>query len=815
MKFAAKGESAVAHAGTKELVMRKLQLFVRLGSIVLGTFLSVAAAQAQNPPPQPPGARLRGWVDLHTHPLSNLGFGGKLIYGGVDIGALLAADPDCNQNVRASSIQQALGHDKSTHGGHDFFSNGCGDEIRKLIITQAFNHAREDELGYPDFSDWPLWDDVTHQKMWVDWIRRAYNSGLRVMVALAVNNKTLGDALAPSPFVLGSKGVGDYPTDDRTTTDQQINETKQFVDRHSDFMEIAYSAADLERIVRANKLAVVLGVEIDNIGNLKGSPSTAQAIAEIDHLYFEGVTYVFPIHLLDNPFGGTATYDADPTSHDVGLFNLSTYREEGHYWDLGCAPPPMPGNPSSEAINYKFPFLDPAHLATPLLTLSLPKLGTVFPPLPLYPQNCGLTNNRGLTSLGQFAVEYMMQRGMFIDIDHMSDNTKKITITIALGTGRNGVIGYPLNSGHSGLRGFFPPVIAAQGHTQPPDHMNIDERSTSWWQYQQIGKLHGMVGVGNASRMAYQWANLYWHVLAATGTPMGSGIAGFGTDLNGMEKGSPPDVEQDAQFPNPQYTACMDQFQCDRNAEPPAGGVRSRASGAATSTALCLARAKATCSKQFQPTVTQCTLNCGVSPVQYSAAFPMSSLGTRNFNYNALGVAHYGMLADFLQDVKNQDEVASRHEAVSHQTPSRLVEDNLMYGADYFLQTWKKCEALKNPALSQRNLTDRQFTVTATPASVPVNIPTTIVLQVTDNDTRMPVANAMVHLGNQLFPASRPFQHVFRCSAPQPSPKATRNVVTEPRDFPNPSFVVSAPGFEDGTVEFTVSGVPAGKVACH
>jgi hypothetical protein len=37
-------------------------------------------------------------------------------------------------------------------------------------------------------------------------------------------------------------------------------------------MEVALTADDLARIVRSNKLAVVLGVEIDNIGNLKPVP---------------------------------------------------------------------------------------------------------------------------------------------------------------------------------------------------------------------------------------------------------------------------------------------------------------------------------------------------------------------------------------------------------------------------------------------------------------------------------------------------------------------------------------------------------------
>ena len=42
--------------------------------------------------------------------------------------------------------------------------------------------------------------------------------------------------------------------------------------RHADFMEVALSAADVKRIVQANKIAVMLGVEIDNIGNFNLQP---------------------------------------------------------------------------------------------------------------------------------------------------------------------------------------------------------------------------------------------------------------------------------------------------------------------------------------------------------------------------------------------------------------------------------------------------------------------------------------------------------------------------------------------------------------
>ena len=98
--------------------------------------------------------------------------------------------------------------------------------IQVIHALQTANHA-VGRAGRrlrqtPSFRDFPVWNDITHQKMYVDWLRRAYDGGLRVMVALAVNNRTLGDATA---------GPGDYPTDDKSSVDLQIRETKAFVGR--------------------------------------------------------------------------------------------------------------------------------------------------------------------------------------------------------------------------------------------------------------------------------------------------------------------------------------------------------------------------------------------------------------------------------------------------------------------------------------------------------------------------------------------------------------------------------------------------------
>jgi microsomal dipeptidase-like Zn-dependent dipeptidase len=532
---------------------------------------------------QPGSGRLRGFVDLHTHPMANLGFGGKLFYGGLDVGSKLPTDPDCHHNVRAECMQQALGHDGSTHsapvknynpvgGLSDVIS--CGDFIRALVIhkvqtppntppQQQPKDESEDARGAPDFNEWPAWNDITHQKMWVEWIRRSYEGGLRVMVALAVNNKTLADMTA---------GPGDGPTDDRASADLQLTEMKAFVARHTDFMGIAYSPEDLERIVRANKLAVFLGVEIDNIGNFNhvSSLTNTEISAEVDRLFKEGVRYVFPIHLLDNPFGGTAVYQ--------DLMNYSNYRESGHWWDVRCVP------------QFTYHFSDQGSLMFNAGVLA--KLKTHFnaPHYPICATGTGQANTRGLTLHGEFAIKEMMRLGMLIDIDHMSELSQDRAIAIAKKEGN-----YPLNSGHNQLLG-------PNGGT---------ERNMSSTHYADIGMLHGMAGIGTAGLNAQDFVSEYQSIIKAMGP---GAIAGFGTDTNGIMVGMPPRPH---------------------------------------------------------------------SAVHYSDSFPKSSLGTQCWDYNRDGVAHYGMFPDYLEDARTLPN------------GKKVVDEGLMYGADYFLHTWKKCESVK------------------------------------------------------------------------------------------------------------------------
>ncbi|MEA2713668.1 MAG: hypothetical protein QOK27_1629 [Gemmatimonadales bacterium] len=554
---------------------------------------------------------LTGWVDLHTHPMINLAFGGKLVHGGVDVGSLLPQDLTCHGPTRATSIDHALGEDRPSHGGHDFLNFPCGDDLRKLLIEkfQEGNHAlvtNNPGRGYPDFLDWPKWNDITHQKMWYEWVRRAHDGGLRVLVALATNNRTLADALV---------GPGDAPTDDKSSADLQVNEIKSFVGRHPDFMEVAYGAADVKRIVQANKIAVVLGVEIDNIGdfnqlppNLLAVPGPGTAIIpnEIQRLYDEGVRYVLPIHVSDNVFGGTAVYKDD--------FNTANFRETGHFWEIECA------DVGDDITHTYTEVYDPLRAAGAFVKLGMDPFRHPGPG-PVCPggapgKSRGHRNARGLTLQGIFAIKEMMKRGMIVDIDHMSHHSAEKTLEIGE------QFGYPIVSGHSGIRG------QAGG-----DAENSRTRS----QLARISKLHGMFGLGSDGTSRAAWANQYQAAMNIMGYPTAdpskavyrNGAISFGSDLNGLVKGPTP------------------------------GG---------------LSRDK-----------------------MYVGGFQPSKSGSKTWYYDTEGVAHYGMMADFVVDLRTaqSNEYTGAEGIPLGVAGPDLVDNHLNRSANYFWHMWELIEARK------------------------------------------------------------------------------------------------------------------------
>jgi microsomal dipeptidase-like Zn-dependent dipeptidase len=414
-----------------------------------------------------------GFADLHAHPLAHLGFGGRLLWG----------EPD-------GPIDRALAWCDTLHG-----PGGTGLFVGRDLLSAgmiAFIEGQPGHLvgGYPEFDGWPRFTTLVHQKMHIDWVRRAFEGGLRLMVAHVVNNALLAAASGGSNF------------DDRTAVETQIQATRALVGRHSDFMEIAYSPADARRIIGAGKLAVVLGVEVDSLGNWGREADTSDndVRAYLKHLYNDlGIRHIFPIHLANNAFGGTAVYE--------DLFNFLNAYLRGEFLEV-------------RVTDVDFELADIAVPANAPVAFAGAKVKT-------YPHGPGGHGNvAGLTDRGLTAVRETMRLGMIVDVDHMSELAVDQTLALAE-TG-----GYPVVVGHSAFRD-----IARSGdrneYQRTGNHLN------------RIASLGGMVAVGlfqhdvadgaprvanDAPGTAKSWAQAYAYAVRLM-HPRGVGI---GTDINGL-----------------------------------------------------------------------------------------------------------------------------------------------------------------------------------------------------------------------------------------------------------------------------------------
>lgn len=485
--------------------------------------------------------QLSGFVDMHTHPMSNLGFGGMVLYGAPDTGTLMLAtqkyrgfdlfNPECNtSNELAGNLGDALGNCNAMHGAPGL-DNDCGDLIRSAIIDKveekyvyeydnpgAGGQIKDhDHAGYPSFAHWPHWSTVTHQQMYWEWIRRAYDGGQRVLVALAVNNALLAKAGNASQYI-----------DDKSSVELQLAQITSFVGRHSDFMEIARSSADLRRIVSANRLAVVLGVETDDFGNLTrrarilGETVTQATVnAEIQRLYDLGVRYILPIHFSNSILGGYAI--------NKDLFALNSKEYTNAY--------PVVRETCGEGIQFRLDRTDFSGIEADLLRTR--DLGRIIDGQPTYPApaaGCGHANSLPLSTLGYGALSAMMNLGMMIDIDHMSRLTADNALDFAA------TRDYPLNSGHNG------PQASECSYPVSGDPDRCNENARTRPQYEKIRTLRGMVGLGHGGQ-ATNFVRNYRSVLDI----MGNRPVAIGTDANGLEALPAPDpsapVTYNSSFP--------------------------------------------------------------------------------------------------------------------------------------------------------------------------------------------------------------------------------------------------------------------------
>ncbi|HVK98904.1 MAG TPA: hypothetical protein VM553_03790, partial [Dongiaceae bacterium] len=165
--------------------------------------------------------------------------------------------------------------------------------------------------GYPDFPYWPRRDTSTHVQAYYRWLQRAYLGGLRLMVSHVTGNPTFCQLLS-----LMKPGRAEGDCGSRSEVENQtlyLYALQDYIDAQEGgpgkgWLRVATSAAQARAIINQNKLAVVPGVEYGTLFDCNASATfcgPAYIDQQLEQLHQLGVRVVFPIHRFDNAFGGT------------------------------------------------------------------------------------------------------------------------------------------------------------------------------------------------------------------------------------------------------------------------------------------------------------------------------------------------------------------------------------------------------------------------------------------------------------------------------------------------------------------------------
>ncbi len=483
-----------------------------------------------------PGVPLWGFADLHAHLMAHLAFGGNAFWG----------EPYDPEHTGDEALEHALASCEPIHGG-------------LINVNPEFGHPAGG--GWPDFIVWPRFTTMVHQQAYIDWIYRAYQGGLRLVTCLAVNNE-----------LLATKSNPRLPPDDRSAIQAEVAGMKAMVahiDKQSGgpgqgWMQIAFTPADASRIIAENKLAVILGVEVDSLGNWRkledleeacgGDPNQARLLIglELDFLYALGVRQITPIHLTNNAFGGTAIYMR--FLETVNMFITGETWEVEDAWETGVRYRlDFDGDDVVDETERSIAMSGGRKRAVHRHTLidHIPGARNLVDAFTAPELKGGHANKRGLNKYGVILLQEMMKRGMIIDVDHMSEKSTDAALDLAEAND------YPVITSHSWFRDLLFTSACEYNDESKEEYATSDvhkvahEAGKRGDQLERIARLGGVVSpilnqgdiAGLAQAMpelakklpatcagsSTAWGEAYLYAVSKTG---GKGVA-MGSDING------------------------------------------------------------------------------------------------------------------------------------------------------------------------------------------------------------------------------------------------------------------------------------------
>ena len=404
-----------------------------------------------------PANGLCGYADLHVHMWANLAHGGATLAGepwdakGVNtaLGEDYGMDPALqnangisgNLCKEGYSSGQPTGCTPQALVGVSGLTPACPDyllnsPLGNLCATQQLFHGDHtlidtitgggtndssgNNFGAPSFTGWPQWTSTVHQQVYWKWLERAWLGGLRLMVMDAVTNEALCKSSTRMSGIDCSLSMPEIDLQLQAAKSFQTWLDGQYGGTGKGWFQIVTDPVQATSVIQQGKLAVVLGIEVDNLFNchVQGANgpangegpvcNTAYITQQLTKYYGMGVRHIFPIHNFDNAFGAPAAWQ--------DAINVGNYVSEGNFYTAtDCS-----------SQDYGF-YLNPTQ---ELLELTL---GFNLPLLPVYqsPPWATCHSGPGLTSLGDTLIQQAMNMGMMIDVDHMSITSFNDTIALA------------------------------------------------------------------------------------------------------------------------------------------------------------------------------------------------------------------------------------------------------------------------------------------------------------------------------------------------------------------------------------------------
>jgi microsomal dipeptidase-like Zn-dependent dipeptidase len=420
----------------------------------------------------------------HEHPTYALAFGGNYAFAG---------RPD-------------NAHDGLMDDGYTAACGGCrpgrvcdhGEVQSKLMAALGVLGG---DMGLHASHMGPVHDSHSHLRYSTAWIREAHapppgapqQTRLEIMVAFAVENEALCEQLRAGNAANGP-GYACSHGDSLASLERQLAALKRWAAANTAWLEIAYSAGDLRRIVAAGKLAVILGVESDYA--FGAEDRRFDPVARLEHYHALGVRSFYLAHKVNSRLAGADVYRSrrEPGGKLIrtlqalaGCFYVDDAVAEyplrdraGHrFCANACGAGQFRGNLATDACVGRYGELSEFNYARLFFGHGDDWFNgfAAYPELPGFAGASGTRmvdgierNNLGLSIDGERVVRAAMRRGMIVNIDHVSSRARLDMARIS-----QEFDGYPLNALHNNPNALLRASDRGRPRTPGPSETDLDE----------------------------------------------------------------------------------------------------------------------------------------------------------------------------------------------------------------------------------------------------------------------------------------------------------------------------------------------------